>query len=158
VVGGGNRACEEGLFLTSFVSKLTMLVRGDSLRATKIIADKVMRDKQIEVRFNTQISALHGEKKLAGVTLLNNKTGETEEAKPAGVFVFIGLTPNAGWVPDEIKRDEQGFIVTDGSLMTSCPGVFAAGDVRKGATKQVASAVGEGATAALMIREYLKRM
>jgi len=157
VVGGGNSACEEALFLTRFVSKLTMLVRGDSLRATKIIADKVMRDPQIEVRFNTQIAALHGEKKLAGVTVLDNKTSQTAETKPAGVFVFIGLTPNAGWVPDIIKRDEQGFIVTDDRLMTSCQGVFAAGDVRKGATKQVASAVGEGATAALMIREYLKR-
>lgn len=158
VVGGGNSACEESLFLTRFVSKLTMLVRGDALRASQIIADKVMRDPAITLRFNTEIAELHGEKKLSGVTILNNKTGAKEEIAPAGVFVFIGLTPNAGWVPDLIKRDETGFILTDANLMTSCPGVFAAGDVRKGATKQVASAVGEGATAALMVREYLKKM
>lgn len=157
VIGGGNSACEESLFLTRFVSKLTMLVRGNALRASQIIADKVMRDPNIAIRYNTEIAELRGDKKLTGVTLRNNRTGATENLSPAGVFVFIGLTPNSAWLPDEIQRDDRGFVLTNERLETSCRGVFAAGDVRKGATNQVASAVGEGATAALMIREYLKR-
>ncbi|MDQ2997278.1 MAG: FAD-dependent oxidoreductase, partial [Chloroflexota bacterium] len=83
-------------------------------------------------------------------------TGATEEISPAGVFVFIGLSPNSGWLPDSIKRDQYGFVETDATLETSVPGIFAAGDVRKGSTKQAASAAGEGATVALMVREYLK--
>jgi thioredoxin reductase (NADPH) len=95
---------------------------------------------------------------LTGLTIRDKTTGATEEIEPAGVFVFIGLSPNSGWLPDEIKRDQYGFVVTDATLATSIPGVFAAGDVRKGSTKQAAAAAGEGATAALMIREYLKEV
>ena len=90
------------------------------------------------------------------MTVAGKDTGTTEDLHPAAVFVFIGLSPNAEWVGEAIPRDAQGFIITDERLMTGCPGIFAAGDVRRGATKQVASAVGEGATAALMVREYLR--
>lgn len=88
--------------------------------------------------------------------LKNSQTGELDEIHPAGVFVFIGLTPNSDVVRDNVETDERGFIVTDGTLMTSIPGVFAAGDVRAGSTKQAASAAGEGAAAALAIRRYLE--
>jgi thioredoxin reductase (NADPH) len=156
VIGGGNSAGEESLFLTRFVDKLTLLVRGAEMTASKIVIDKVTANPKIEVRYNTEVAELHGESKLSGITIRDRKTGGTEKITPAGVFVFIGLSPNTGWLPPEIKRDQYGFVVTNSMLETSLPGVFAAGDVRLGSTKQAASAVGEGATAALMIREYLK--
>jgi thioredoxin reductase (NADPH) len=156
VVGGGNSAVEEGMFLTRFAKHVTMLVRGTQLSASKVAIDKAMESQSVDVRFNTEVTALAGDGKLRDVAVKNTVTGDTEVLHPAGVFVFIGLSPNTKWLPKEIDLDERGFIVTSPTLETSMPGVFAAGDVRKGSTKQAASAAGEGATAALMIREYLK--
>jgi thioredoxin reductase (NADPH) len=158
VIGGGNSAAEEGIFLTKFGSKVTLLVRGDKLSASKVIVDKVNSLANMEVRFQTEVKAFKGETRLQSVTLHNLQTDETYEEKPGGVFVFIGLTPNTAFLGSTaaIKLDERGFIPTSRTLETSLPGVFAAGDARAGSTKQVASAVGEGATAALMVREYLK--
>lgn len=156
VVGGGNSAGEESVFLTRFASKVTMLVRGEGLTASKAVIDKVDELAAIEVRTHTVIDELRGQNRLSAIAVRNTQTGAVEELSPAALFVFIGLTPNTGWLPSEIKRDEFGFIITSHELMTSMPGVFAAGDARLGSTKQAASAAGEGATAALMIREYLK--
>lgn len=158
VIGGGNSAGEEGLFLTRFADKVTMLVRGDALKASKIVADNVLAHPKIDVRLNTEVVRFNGEHKLASIDIRNNKTDATETITPNGAFIFIGLSPNTGWLPEIIKRDDYGFIVTDKTLQTSVPGVFAAGDARQGSTKQAASAAGEGATAALMIREYLKEV
>jgi len=158
VIGGGNSAGEESLFLTRFVDKVTLLVRGPQLSASKIVADKIAATDRIVVRTNTEIVALEGTGRLSGITVRDRTTGAQETIKPAGVFVFIGLSPNVGWLPAAIKRDQEGFIITSPTLETSMPGVFTAGDVRQGSTKQAASATGEGATAALMIREYLKGM
>jgi thioredoxin reductase (NADPH) len=158
VIGGGNSAGEESLFLTRFADKVTMLVRGEALTASKIVIDKVEESAKIDVRTNTEVQALHGENRLSGLTIRDRKTGATEQIEPAGVFVFIGLSPNSDWLPGEIKRDQYGFVITEPTLETSMRGVFAAGDVRKGSTKQAAAAAGEGATAALMIREYLKEV
>lgn len=156
VIGGGNSAGEESLFLTRFADRVTILVRGEAMAASQIVADKVVSNPKIEVRYNTEVQALLGESKLKGIVIRNRKSGASEEINPAGAFVFIGLSPNSGWLPAEIERDRYGFVVTRPNLETSLPGVFAAGDVRLGSTKQAASAVGEGATAALMVREYLK--
>ena len=157
VIGAGNSAGEESLFLTRFADKVTLLARGDELSASKVVIDKVLSDPKIEVKFNTEVQSFSGNGKLTGATIRNGQTGAVEEIHPNGVFVFIGLTPNTQWLPDSVTRDKYGFIVTDTMLQTSVPGVFAAGDVRLGSTKQAASAAGEGATAALMIREYLKK-
>ncbi|HMP41700.1 MAG TPA: FAD-dependent oxidoreductase [Roseiflexaceae bacterium] len=155
---GGNSAGEESLFLTRFAERVTMLVRGPQLSASKIIIDKLNASQVVDVRTNTEIVALSGESsRLSGITVRDRQSGSEETLHPAGVFVFIGLTPNSAWLPQEIQRDAAGFITTSATLETSMPGVFAAGDVRLGSTKQAASAAGEGATAALMIREYLKR-
>ncbi len=158
VIGGGNSAAEEGIFLTKFGSKVTLLVRGDKLSASKVILDKVNSLPNMEVRYHTEVKAFKGQTRLESVTLLDNKTGETSEEKPGAVFVFIGLNPNTEFLrhSDGLKLDERGFLPTSRTLETSLSGVFAAGDARAGSTKQVASAVGEGATAALMVREYLK--
>jgi thioredoxin reductase (NADPH) len=158
VIGGGNSAGEESLFLTRFADRVTILVRGEVMTASKIVVDKLAESEKIEVRTNTEVQALHGENRLSGLTIRNRTTGATERIEPAGVFVFIGLSPNSGWLPGEIKRDQYGFVVTEPTLETTMRGVFAAGDVRKGSTKQAAAAAGEGATAALMIREYLKEV
>jgi thioredoxin reductase (NADPH) len=156
VIGGGNSAGEESLFLTRFADKVTILVRGDRMSASKIVQDKIAETDKVELRYNTEVAELVGEGKLTGIVVRDNRTGATEELHPAGVFVFIGLTPNTAWLPGEVKLDPHGFVETSATLETSIPGVFAAGDARKGSTKQAASAAGEGATAALMIREYLK--
>ncbi len=156
VVGGGNSAGEESLFLARFADKVTILVRGPEMTASQIVIDKVKANPKIELRYNIEVAQLHGEAKLSGITIRDRRTGKTEMINPAGAFVFIGLWPNSGWLPADIKRDQYGFITTNSMLETSLPGVFAAGDVRQGSTKQAASAAGEGATASLMIREYLK--
>lgn len=157
VVGGGNSAAEESIFLTRFASKVTLLVRKDQLKASKVIKDKVATLKNMEVRYNTEVQEFNGEHKLKGVKLFNNKTGETTTENPAAVFVFVGLDPNTAFLKKgPVELDEYNFIKTSRTLETNVPGIFAAGDARTGSTKQVASAVGEGATAALMIREYLK--
>ncbi|HEU5086011.1 MAG TPA: FAD-dependent oxidoreductase [Roseiflexaceae bacterium] len=158
VIGGGNSAAEESLFLTRFVDRVTLLVRGPQLSASKVVADKIEEATKIDVRFNTDIVALEGQGRLSGIRVRDRQSGAEETLHPAGAFVFIGLTPNSAWLPPEIERDGRGFVVTGPTLATSTPGVFAAGDVRVGSTKQAASAAGEGATAALMIREYLKEV
>ncbi len=156
VIGGGNSAGEESIFLTRFASHVTILMRGPAMTASKLVIDKVNENKQITVRPNVEVVRFEGAGKLSGVVIRDRATGKEETLHPKGVFVFIGLLPNTQWLPAEIKRDDLQFIATNTTLETRMPGVFAAGDVRAGSTKQAASAAGEGATAALMIREYLK--
>ena len=157
VIGGGNSAAEESVFLTRFASKVTLIVRGTELSASKVAIDKIAELPQVEVRYNSEVAELRGEGRLSGIVVRDRASGASEELHPAGLFVFIGLSPNSGWLPASIERDPYGFVMTKESLETSLPGIFAAGDVRKGSTKQAASAAGEGAAVALMIREYLRR-
>ncbi len=158
VIGGGNSAGEEAIFLARFASAVTILVRGDALTASQVVQTKLAEESKISIRYNTTVEAFEGDKKLRTTCIRNTKTNTTETIEPAGVFVFIGLKPNTAFLPPEITRNAQGFIVTDGMLQTSVPGIYAAGDVRADSTKQAASAAGEGATAALAIRSYLRRM
>ena len=157
VIGGGNSAGEESIFLARFASEVTILVRGDDLTASKLVIDKVRENSSITVRPHVEVVAFQGEGKLSSVAIRDRQSGAQEEIHPAGVFVFVGLKPNTEWVPAEVARDAGGFLTTQGMLETSVPGVFAAGDVRSGSTKQAASAVGEGATAALGVRDFLRR-
>lgn len=176
VIGGGNSATEESLLLTKFAEKVTILTRSDHFKATQIIQESVLGNPKIEVRWNTEVEEFIGkESKLSALRIINNQTGDRGELPVDGVFIFIGLDPNTGFLAGSgMKLDEWGFIVTGhdlhhtGSqpagfdkrdpflLETSLPGVFAAGDVRDKSTKQVSSAAGEGTTAALIVREYLK--
>lgn len=157
VIGGGNSAAEEGLFLTKFAKKVTIVTIGPELSCSEILRTKVQETAAMEVITNSTVVEFKGEKRVQGVVIENRETGERTELHPAGVFVFIGLTPNTGFLKGgEVALDKLGFITTDATLQTSVGGVFAAGDVRLGSTKQAASAAGEGATAALMIRAFLR--
>ena len=157
VIGGGNSAVEEAAFLTRFSPRVKILVRGSELSASKVAADKAKDSPAIEVSYNTEVAEFKGKNnRLETVMVKNRKTGETEEIHPAGVFVFVGLSPNSEPFKDIVKVDAQGFIMTGIDFQTSTEGIFAAGDVRAGSTKQLVSAAGEGAAAALAIREHLR--
>jgi thioredoxin reductase (NADPH) len=160
VLGGGNSALEEGLFLTQFVDTVTIVQRGDRLTANKLLQDKVNMDARMEVLFNRDIVGFRakddGSGKLGAIELRDRESGTVEELHPAGCFVFIGLDPNTEFVKGVVDLDDRGLILTGMGLMTNVPGVFAAGDVRSGSTKQLASAVGEGAAAAIGIRQFLE--
>ena len=158
VIGGGNSALEEGLFLTRFAEKVTLLVRGDSLRASQVLQEKAANHPKMELRFNTTVHEFLGERRLSGVVVKDGKSNATEEIHPGAVFVFIGLDPNTGFLSNLVELDDWGFVRTFDNMQTSVEGIFAAGDARAGSTKQVASAVGEGAAAALMIRQYLEKL
>ena len=157
VVGGGNSGFQEGLFLTRFASSVTILERGKEPRASSALQQKVSERDDMELLTETTVEEFKGDGKLESIVIKNLASGETREMQPAAVFVFIGLLPNTGFLEGEITLDDYGFIKTNHSLETSLEGVFAAGDCRTGSTKQVVSAMGEGATAALMVREYLER-
>lgn len=156
VVGGGNSAGEESIFLTKFAKSVTIVTKGSQLSASKVVVEKVEAHPQIEVVASTTPVAFRGDGKLETVVLRNTETGTEIETHPSGVFVFIGLSPNTAFVSKDVALDECGFITTDASLQTNAPGVFAAGDCRAGSTKQAASAVGEGAAVALAIRRYIE--
>jgi thioredoxin reductase (NADPH) len=161
VLGGGNSGLEEGLFLAQFTDRVTVVEYKDRLAGSQLLQDKVAADPKMNVLLNRKVTSFSpkddGSGKIGTVMLENVQTGETEEHHPAGVFVFVGLDPNTGFLDGTVDMDERGFIVTDDTFMTSLPGVFAAGDVRVGSTKQLASAVGEGAAVAIQIRGYLDR-
>jgi len=173
VVGGGNSAVEEGLHLTNFAEKVTLLVRSDRLTASRIAIDKVIEPaSRIEVKYNTVVEAIEGQdSKLKTIKYRSRDSSAIQELQPAAVFIFIGQLPNTSFLNGRAEVDKYGFVLTGHDighgkeimgmeplpLETSIPGIFAAGDVRHGSTKQVASAVGEGAAASISIREFLRR-
>lgn len=159
VIGGGNSAVQESIFLTRFASHIDLLVRS-TLKASDVLQDELQKhvdDGKITVHLGTAIEEIVGEdNKVTKVVATEKTTGNKVEFPTDGVFVFVGLSPNNGFVKDTVELDELGLIKADENLMTNIPGVFVAGDIRSHATMQIASAAGEGATAALKIREYLE--
>lgn len=158
VVGGGNSAIQESIFLTKFATHIDLLVRGDSLRASEVLQHEFEEFKdKITIHFNTTTDEIVGDKSLVTKVIGTDKiTGKKQEFEADGVFVFIGLKPTTDFLESSgVDRSDIGFVKTDIDLKTNIDGIFAAGDVRDGATMQIASATGEGATAALKIREYL---
>jgi len=159
VIGGGNSGFEEGLFLTKFASHVDIVEFGPEVKASQLLQSKVAEMSNMAVTVNHAVKEFKiKDNRLASVVVQDRTTGELKDWQYDGVFVFIGLSPNSNLVKDKVETDRFGFVITDKSLMTDVPGLFAAGDVRLGSTKQAASAAGEGATAALMIREYLKEV
>ncbi|HEX3721392.1 MAG TPA: FAD-dependent oxidoreductase [Nitrolancea sp.] len=156
VIGGGNSAGEESIFLTKFAKHVTIVSRGPRLTASKAVIEKIEEQQDIDVRYDTVPEEFKGDSRLRAVVLRNTRTGETQEVSPSGVFVFVGLSPNTDLVKGLVELDERGFVATGVDLQTSVPGIFAAGDCRTGSTKQAASAAGEGAAVALSIRRYVE--
>jgi thioredoxin reductase (NADPH) len=156
VIGGGNSAVEEAVFLARFASQVTIVARGSELTASKVAQEKVLSHPKIDVQFETEVVEFRGDGHLQDVVVRSRSTGQTENLRPAGVFVFVGLQPNTSFLADTVTLTDAGFIQTSQTLETTVPGIFAAGDARAGSTKQLVSAAGEGATAALMIRHYLQ--
>jgi thioredoxin reductase (NADPH) len=157
VIGGGNSGFEEGLFLTTFASQVDIVEFLPEVKASKILQDKVSQKENMRVTVNHAVREFVGKNRLEAVLVEDRETGELKEWKYDGVFVFIGLSPNSSLVGGLVKVDQWGFIETE-FMQTSMPGIFAAGDVRAGSTKQAAAAAGEGASAALAIRDYLNEI
>ena len=156
IIGGGDTAAEEALFLTRFASKVYLIHRRYELRATKILQDRIASNEKIEVLWDTVVEKANGDNSgLTSVTLKNLKSGESSELPLAGMFIAIGVTPKAHFLAEILELDADGYILTDAECRTSMPGVFAAGDVRKKILKQIATAVGDGAVAAIMAEKYL---
>jgi len=156
VVGGGDSALTEAIFLTKFVKGLTIVHRRDALRATKIYQERAFANPKIKFLWNSVIQEIKGDQVVQSVLIKNVKTGELKEFPAEGVFLFVGLTPRTQFLKGLVKMDEEGYIMTDEKCETSVPGVFASGDCRKKLLRQIATAVGEGATAAFAAEKYLE--
>ena len=154
-VGGGDSALQEGIFLTRFAERVTIVHRRDKLRASPILQERAKMNSKISFIWDTVVDKIEGEKKVEAVLLRNVKTGVKQKIPTDGIFVFIGHDPNSGLAKGFVTLDEKGCIVTDASLATSVPGVFAAGEVRQGAVRQLVSACGEGCAAALAVQAFL---
>jgi thioredoxin reductase (NADPH) len=156
VVGGGDSALTEALFLTKFAREITIIHRRDALRATKIYQERAFANPKIGFLWDSVVEEIKGNQTVERVAVKNVKSGEVTEVPTEGVFMFIGIIPRTGFLKGVVEMDENGYIlVNEETLETSVEGVFAAGDARKKLLRQVATAVGDGATAAFAVEKYL---
>ncbi|BAT72050.1 thioredoxin reductase (NADPH) [Thermosulfidibacter takaii ABI70S6] len=158
VVGGGDTAVQEAIFLTKFASKVYLIHRRDKLRAAPILQERLFKNEKIEVIWDTVVEKIVGDGAVEGVELKNVKTGEKKFLKVAGVFIFIGIKPNTAFVGDVLELDANGFIITNENLETNVPGVFAAGDVRRKNLRQVVTACADGAIAVYQAQQFIERL
>ncbi|SDG01029.1 thioredoxin-disulfide reductase [Desulfovibrio legallii] len=159
VVGGGNAALEESLYLAKLVGRLYLIHRRDAFRGRQVYQDKLAEQSdKITVLRSTVVTALHGEKELTGLTVKNLKTGEESLLPVNGLFVYVGFAPSTGFLPADLAKDEQGFIITDTEMRTNIPGIFAAGDIRSKLCRQVITAAGDGATAAQAAFVFMEQL
>jgi thioredoxin reductase (NADPH) len=156
VVGGGDSAVEEALYLTRFAAKVYLVHRRNALRAEKIIQERAFQNPKIEFLWDTVVTRVLGESGVEGLELQNVKTKALRTLKVGGVFLYVGSNSNTEFLKGIVNLDEQGYVVTDDQMATSAPGIFAAGDVRKKLLRQIATAVGDGAMAAFAAGQYLE--
>ncbi|MBU0664190.1 MAG: thioredoxin-disulfide reductase [Proteobacteria bacterium] len=158
VVGGGNTAVQEASHLTKFASRVTLIHRRDALRATKIIQEKAFANDKIDFIWDSQVTAIEGEKGVERI-LLRDRGGKETTLAVDGIFILIGVIPNNEMLPlQALKAEHGGFIPTDNETRTAIPGVFAAGDIRSKEVRQIVNAAGEGATAELAAEHYLNNL
>jgi len=161
-VGGGNTAVEETLHLTKFAEKVTLIHRRDEFRATKVLAEEIISkakepNSNLNIKYDTIATAIQGEQKVESAHLKNVKTGQQEDFPCDGVFIFIGMVPNTGFLKEFVDLTENGFVKCDFAyLRTKVHGVFVAGDCRTGAAMQLATAVSDGVVAAMMMKQYFR--
>jgi thioredoxin reductase (NADPH) len=157
VVGGGDAAVEEADYLTRYAAKVYVIHRRDEFRASKILQERLFANPKVEVIWNRRVLEMKGGPGgLQSLELEDTVTGERQTLPVTGAFVFIGFRPNSGLVKQHFDHDPSGYILTDERMMTSIPGLFAAGDLRVQLTRQVTTAVGDATTAAIAVEKYLK--
>ncbi|MDA3886256.1 MAG: thioredoxin-disulfide reductase [Candidatus Delongbacteria bacterium] len=154
VVGGGDSAVEEALYLTKFASKITIIHRRDKLRATKVIQDKAFKHPKIDFIWDSVVESIEGKMIVDNLKLKNVKTNEISDLKVQGIFVFVGYIPGTSFVPGIIDRDQAGYIKADMEMRTNIPGIFAAGDIIVKKQRQIITACGDAATAIKSIEFY----
>ena len=158
VVGGGDSALQEAIFLAKFAGEVKLIHRRDEFRAAPFLQKIVEETDNITPLLSKTVLAIKGEAEVEGIDLENKKTGEKEFAEADGVFFYVGIIPNVGMLGEEFERDDMGFVVTDDRCMTSVDGVLAAGDVRSKTLRQVVTAAGDGALAAMSVYSYLEAL
>ena len=157
VVGGGDAAVEEADYLTRYASKVYVIHRRMEFRASKILQERLFANPKIEVLYNRRVTEFKGGPSgLKTVEMVDSETGAPSTLEAGGAFIFIGFLPNTGLVKEHFKHDPAGYMITDDRMMTSIPGLFAAGDVRAQLTRQITTAVGDATTAAIAVEKYLK--
>ncbi len=158
-VGGGDTAVQESIYLTKFAKKVYLIHRRDELRAAKILQERAFANDKIELVWDSVVTSINGLlTNVVSVTVKNVKTGESKDLKVEGCFIWVGTSPNTGFISDAVKVNDWGFIITDQKMETSVPGVFAVGDVRNTPLRQVATAVGDGAIAAVSAEHFIEGM
>lgn len=160
VIGGGDAAVEEADYLTRYAAKVYLIHRRDELRASKILQERLFANPKIEVIWNKQVLEIEGRddkgmKEITGLRLEDTVTGHSSHLAVSGCFVFVGFRPNTGLVKEHFQHDASGYVITDDRMMTSIPGLFAAGDLRVQLVRQVTTAVGDATTAAIAVEKYL---
>jgi len=155
VVGGGDTAIEEALFLTKFAKKVYVIHRRDKLRAVKLLQERAFSNEKIDMIWDSIIEEFSGKDHLEEITILNKKTSKKQKRKIDGVFEYIGWMPNSGFLSDIVETDKEGFIKTGRDMSTSMAGIYAAGDVRDTPLRQVITAVSDGAVASMSVDKYL---
>jgi len=156
VVGGGDSALTEALFLTKFAKEVTIIHRREALRATKIYQERTFANLKINFLWNSVVQEIKGDKMVQSILVKNVKTNEVREIQAEGVFLFVGISPKTQFLKGLVQMDEGRYIITDENCETSVKGIFAAGDCRKKLLRQVTTAVGDGATAAFAVEKYLE--
>ena len=155
VIGGGDAAMDEGLFVTRYASKVYVIHRRDALRASKIMQERAFANEKMEFIWDTVVTDIEGSDAVERLKLRNVKTEEASTLDVSGVFIFIGLTPNTGILEGQVKMDGGGHIYVSEWMETEVPGLFAAGDVRVNSARQIVTAAGDGATAAIRADHYI---
>ena len=156
VVGGGNTAVEEGIYLTKFAKKVYIIHRRNELRADRIIQERAFKNEKIEFVWDTTVKEIQGTDTVNNIVLENVKTGKSSDLQVDGIFPFIGFTPNIKEINGQVKQDPNGFIITDETMQTSIEGVFAVGDVRRTPLRQVITAASDGAVGAVYAGKFLE--
>ena len=156
VVGGGDTAVEEAMYLTKMCSNVTLIHRRDELRANKLAQSRALANEKLHILYDTVVDEIVGDEKVTQLKLRNKKTDETSQLDINGVFIFVGYLPNDAFLPPELEVNQQGYIITDEEMATNIPGVFAVGDVRQKKLRQVTTAVGDGGAVMHALEEYLR--